>query len=143
MSGSVAGGYAFNRTRSQYLATRLSIADTHWSRLRGLVGKTTSDFQQERGLWIVPCRGVHTLGMRFPIDVIYLSPDKVVVHLETALAAMAPGPMTSSSPSGSSGVGRAPITRPHLTRPASAMRTGARPHSARRQERSAGADASA
>ena len=86
MSGSVAGGYAFNRTRSQYLATRLSIADTHWSRLRGLVGKTTSDFQQERGLWIVPCRGVHTLGMRFPIDVIYLSPDKVVVHLETALA---------------------------------------------------------
>jgi len=86
MSGSVACGYAFNRTRSQYLATRLSIADTHWSRLRGLVGKTASDFQQERGLWIVPCRGVHTLGMRFPIDVIYLSPDKVVVHLEPALA---------------------------------------------------------
>ena len=86
MSRSVACGYAFNRTRSQYLATRLSIADTHWSRLRGLVGKTASDFQQERGLWIVPCRGVHTLGMRFPIDVIYLSPDKVVVHLEPALA---------------------------------------------------------
>ena len=86
MSGSVTCGYAFNRTRSQYLATRLSIADTHWSRLRGLVGKTASDFQQERGLWIVPCRGVHTLGMRFPIDVIYLSPDKVVVHLEPALA---------------------------------------------------------
>lgn len=85
MSGSVACGYAFNRTRSQYLATRLSVADTHWSRLRGLVGKTASEFQQERGLWIVPCRGVHTLGMRFPIDVIYLSPDKVVVHLEPAL----------------------------------------------------------
>jgi hypothetical protein len=85
MSGSAACGYAFNRTRSQYLATRLSVADTHWSRLRGLLGKTASDFQQERGLWIVPCRGVHTLGMRFPIDVIYLSPDKVVVHLEPAL----------------------------------------------------------
>ena len=85
MSRSVACGYAFNRTRSQYLATRLSVADTNWSRLRGLVGKTASEFQQERGLWIVPCRGVHTLGMRFPIDVIYLSPDKVVVHLEPAL----------------------------------------------------------
>jgi hypothetical protein len=85
MSESVACGYAFNRTRSQYLATRLSVADTHWSRLRGLVGKTTSDFQQERGLWIVPCRGVHTLGMRFPIDVVYLSREKVVVHLEPAL----------------------------------------------------------
>jgi uncharacterized membrane protein (UPF0127 family) len=85
MSRSVACGYAFNRTRSQYLATRLSVADTHWSRLRGLVGKTASDFQQERGLWIVPCRGVHTLGMRFPIDVIYLTRDQVVIHLEPRL----------------------------------------------------------
>jgi uncharacterized protein len=85
MSGSVTCGYAFNRTRSQYLATRLSVADTHWSRLRGLMGKTVSDFQQESGLWIVPCRGVHTLGMRFPIDVIYMDRDRVVVHLEPAL----------------------------------------------------------
>lgn len=85
MSGSTTRSYAFNRTRSQYLATRLSVADTHWSRLRGLVGKTASDFQQESGLWIVPCHGVHTLGMRFPIDVIYLDRDRVVVHLESAL----------------------------------------------------------
>jgi uncharacterized membrane protein (UPF0127 family) len=85
MSQSVARGYAFNRTRSQYLATRLSVADTHWSRLRGLLGQTSSEFGQERGLWIVPCRGVHTLGMSFPIDVIYLNRDQVVVHLEPAL----------------------------------------------------------
>lgn len=85
MSESVARGYAFNRTRRQYLATRLAVADSHWSRLCGLVGKSSSDFQQEHGLWIVPCRGVHTLGMRFPIDVIYLTRDKVVLHLEPAL----------------------------------------------------------
>jgi uncharacterized membrane protein (UPF0127 family) len=85
LSGPAASGYAFNRTRSQYLATRLSVADTHWSRLLGLMGKTASDFQQESGLWIVPCRGVHTLGMRFPIDVIYLDRDRVVVHLEPVL----------------------------------------------------------
>jgi uncharacterized membrane protein (UPF0127 family) len=82
---SVTCGYAFNRTRRQYLATRLSVADTHWSRLLGLMGKTASDFQQESGLWIVPCRGVHTLGMRFPIDVLYLDRDRVVVHLEPGL----------------------------------------------------------
>ena len=86
MPGPVTCGYAFNWTRSQYLATRLSVADTHWSRLRGLIGKTPSDFEQERGLWIVPCRGVHTLGMRFPIDVVYLSRAKLVVHLEPGLA---------------------------------------------------------
>ena len=82
---SVTCGYAFNRTRRQYLATRLSVADTHWSRLLGLMGKTASDFQQPSGLWIVPCRGVHTLGMRFPIDVLYLDRDRVVVHLEPGL----------------------------------------------------------
>jgi len=83
MSASVACGYAFNRTRRQYLATRLSIADTHWSRFCGLLGK--ADFGQDQGLWIVPCRGVHTLWMRFPIDVVYLSRNNVVVHLESAL----------------------------------------------------------
>ncbi len=86
MSESVVRGYAFNRTRRQYLATRLAIADTHWTRLCGLVGKSSSDFPQEHGLWIVPCRGVHTLGMRFPIDVIYLTRENVVLHLEPALA---------------------------------------------------------
>jgi uncharacterized protein len=86
MSESVVCGYAFNRTRRQYLATRLAVANDHWSRLCGLVGKAPSDFQQEHGLWIVPCRGVHTLGMRFPIDVIYLTPDNVVLHLEQALS---------------------------------------------------------
>jgi uncharacterized protein len=86
MSEPVARGYAFNRTRRHYLATRLSVADTHWSRLRGLIGKTSSDFRQEHGLWIVPCRGVHTLGMRFPIDVIYLTSENVVLHLEQGLA---------------------------------------------------------
>ncbi|MGC2194308.1 MAG: DUF192 domain-containing protein [Terriglobales bacterium] len=85
MSESVLCGYAFNRTRRQYLATRLAVANTHWSRLCGLVGKAASDFQQEHGLWIVPCRGVHTLGMRFPIDVVYLTRENVVLHLEHAL----------------------------------------------------------
>jgi len=86
MSASVASGYALNRTRGQYLATRLSVADTHWSRFCGLMGKASSEFRQEQGLWIVPCRGVHTCWMRFPIDVIYLTRDKVVLHLEPALA---------------------------------------------------------
>lgn len=85
MSASVACGYVFNRTRRQYLATRLSVADTHWSRFCGLMGKASSDFGQEQGLWIVPCRGVHTFWMRFPIDVIYLTRDHTVLHLEPAL----------------------------------------------------------
>jgi uncharacterized membrane protein (UPF0127 family) len=78
-------GQAFNRTRQTYLATELALADTHWSRLRGLVGASANDFRDGCGLWIVPCRGVHTLAMRFPIDVVYLSGAGTVVHVEQKL----------------------------------------------------------
>jgi uncharacterized protein len=84
---SVAGstGYAFNRTRSAYLATHLSVAETYWSRLRGLMYRSASSFPAGDALWIVPSRGVHTFAMKFPIDVIYLDHKKFVVHLEQNL----------------------------------------------------------
>jgi len=76
---------AFNRTRQRYLATELAVAQTHWTRLRGLLGTSEGDFRNGRGLWIRPCRGVHTLAMRFPIDVVYLDREGTVVHLEQNL----------------------------------------------------------
>src|SRR6266516_1578227 len=78
-------GYAFNRTRQAYRATQLSIAATHWSRLRGLMCTEADSFRAGQGLWIVPSRGVHTFAMRFPIDVLYLDKDKRVVHMEPGL----------------------------------------------------------
>jgi uncharacterized protein len=82
MPGLVPRGQAFNQTRQLYLATELAVAETHWSRLRGLLGASADDFRNGRGLWIRPCRGVHTLAMRFPIDVVYLNRAGRVVHLE-------------------------------------------------------------
>lgn len=78
-------GQAFNQTRQAYLATALSVADTHWTRLRGLLGRAADDFCTGAGLWIVPCHGVHTLGMGFPIDVVYLDRNFTVVHVESDL----------------------------------------------------------
>ena len=78
-------GYAFNRTRQAYLATQLSLAATHWSRLRGLMCTEAGSFHAGQGLWVVPSRGVHTFAMRFPIDVVYLDEHKNVVHLEQDL----------------------------------------------------------
>ncbi len=80
-----AQGQAFNRTRQAYLATELSVADTHWSRLCGLLGRSADDFRNGSGLWIVPCHGVHTLGMGFAIDVIYLDRELQVIHVESDL----------------------------------------------------------
>ncbi|HZQ94191.1 MAG TPA: DUF192 domain-containing protein [Candidatus Sulfotelmatobacter sp.] len=76
---------AFNRTRGAYLATRVELANTSWTRLRGLIGRSSTEFPQGSGLWIVPCRGVHTWAMSFPIDVVYLTRDQVILHLEPGL----------------------------------------------------------
>ena len=76
---------AFNQTRRVYLATELAVANTHWTRLRGLLGTAPDDFRNGRGIWIVPCHGVHTLAMRFSIDVAYLDQDRIVIHIEREL----------------------------------------------------------
>lgn len=75
-------GYAYNRTRQAFLASELRVADTHGGRLRGLMGRSPESFPPGSGLWIIPCHGVHTMAMRFPIDVVYLDADQVVVGLE-------------------------------------------------------------
>ena len=77
--------YAFNSTRQAYLATRLSFAGTHWSRLRGLMLTPAADFAAGQGLWISPSHGIHTFAMRFPIDAVYLDRNKTVVHVEQNL----------------------------------------------------------
>ena len=77
-----ADGKAFYLTRQAHLATALAVADTHWRRLRGLLGLGSDDFRNGSGLWIVPCHGVHTLGMGFPIDVLYLDHGLKVVRIQ-------------------------------------------------------------
>jgi len=85
MSESSSMGYAFNRTRLAYLATELRLARTHWTRFRGLMGAKPEQFADGAGLWIVPCHGVHTFAMNFPIDALYLDSRKAVVHIEQNL----------------------------------------------------------
>jgi len=85
MPAAVPQGFAFNRTRRAFLATQLSVAGTYWSRLRGLMGAAATNFCAGQGLWIVPSHGVHTLAMRFPIDVVYLNEDGVVIYAKPNL----------------------------------------------------------
>jgi uncharacterized protein len=74
--------YVYNKTRETFVATEAILADSYLRRLVGLLGKTRRWAQLGRGLWIVPSRGVHTIGMMFPIDLIFLSKDKEVVYVE-------------------------------------------------------------
>ena len=80
---------AVNQDRGTELATAVARAATFWSRLQGLRGR--SRFENGQGLWIVPCRGVHTSGLAFDIDVLFLDADRRVVAAEER---MKPGRMS-------------------------------------------------
>jgi uncharacterized membrane protein (UPF0127 family) len=49
--------------------------------MRGLIGTSATEFQTGQALWIIPCRGVHTFAMQFPLDLLYLDRDGCVVGL--------------------------------------------------------------
>jgi uncharacterized protein len=74
--------YVYNKTRETFVATEAAVANSYVRRLVGLLGKTKRWARFGCGLWIIPSRGVHTIGMLFPIDLIFLSKDKEVVHIE-------------------------------------------------------------
>jgi uncharacterized membrane protein (UPF0127 family) len=59
-----------NATRGTLLASQLEVADHGAKRSKGLLGRT--GLSQGEGLWIVPCEAVHTVGMQFAIDLVYL-----------------------------------------------------------------------
>ena len=73
------GLHVTNVTRGTVLADSLDTADTFVNSLMGLMGK--SCLQRGRGLWIKTCQSIHTFWMRFPIDVLFLDTQGVVVHL--------------------------------------------------------------
>lgn len=74
---------AVSNERDGTLIGRLRVADRAWPRLRGLLGHPEP--ARGEGLLIEPCNGVHTVGMRYPIDVLFLRQDGVVLRCERAL----------------------------------------------------------
>lgn len=81
----------FNRTRESFLSLRITAADTHISRLRGLLGRLS--LKEDEGIWVVPSQGVHTIGVLFPIDVIYLNAEHRVIYLQESFGAFRVGPV--------------------------------------------------
>jgi uncharacterized protein len=65
-----------NLTRQAELAHNVDVADYGSRRRKGLLGRGM--LAAGEGLWIVPCEAVHTFGMRFPIDLIYLDRNQRV-----------------------------------------------------------------
>lgn len=59
-----------NTTRNAALGCRIRLADSWWSRLRGFLGRPEPIIGD--GILLSPCSRIHTFGMRFPLDVLFL-----------------------------------------------------------------------
>jgi len=75
----------YNRTQQTLMASEVTVADSYLRRLVGLLGRPPGWARPERGLWIIPSNAVHTLGMMFPIDVVFLDGGNQVVRTQEFL----------------------------------------------------------
>jgi uncharacterized protein len=66
-----------NRTRGTVLGTCVSLANDLPSRSRGYLFRAPPAAGE--GILLTPCRAVHMFGVRFPLDVLFISEDGRVV----------------------------------------------------------------
>jgi uncharacterized membrane protein (UPF0127 family) len=71
---------AFNKRNNRSIASDVTVANTLFARLRGLLGR--ENLTPGEAMWIKPCNWIHTIGMRFPIDILFLKNDNTVVEVE-------------------------------------------------------------
>ncbi len=74
---------AINATRHRRIALDVRRCDTFWTRLRGLLGRPKP--KAGEAVWIEPCGSVHTFGMSYPIDAVFLDSQNRVVRIERKL----------------------------------------------------------
>jgi hypothetical protein len=69
--------------RTQSIVACVEVADRGPARTRGLLGRRS--LEQREGLWIVPCEAVHTFGMKFAIDLVFLDRRNVVRKMRSSV----------------------------------------------------------
>lgn len=70
-----------NESKGALIASRVKVADSMSARLRGLLG--TVSLPVDQGLWLTPCRSVHMFFMKYPIDVLFLDEQGMVLSQST------------------------------------------------------------
>jgi uncharacterized membrane protein (UPF0127 family) len=68
-----------NATKGVILGDAVIVASDSRTRRTGLLRHST--LIPGEGLWIVPCEAVHTFGMKFAIDVVFLSRKKQILKV--------------------------------------------------------------
>jgi uncharacterized membrane protein (UPF0127 family) len=87
----------YNQTRESFLSLGVAAADTTLARLKGLIGKISLGLDE--GLWIVPSRGIHTVGVLFPLDLVYLDENHTVIHVVESFPSFRISPLITQAAS--------------------------------------------
>ena len=74
-----------NASSSRVVADTVELAITRATRRRGLLGR--DGLPSGHALLIAPCSSIHTWFMRFPIDVIFVRRDGLVLKTRAAIPA--------------------------------------------------------
>lgn len=69
----------WNATTGNIVATRIDILSTFLQRAVGLLARPS--MRGDEGVLIRPCRAIHTMGMRFPIDVVFADGQNRVLRV--------------------------------------------------------------
>jgi len=64
-----------NQTRGSVLCEHCAVANNPFTRIKGLLGRKS--LAMDEGLLITPCPSVHMIGMKFAIDVLFLTRENV------------------------------------------------------------------
>lgn len=84
-----------NASRGTVVAERVRVARSAWARGRGLMLRAS--LAPGTGLLIDPCGSIHSMWMRFPIDVLYVDRDHVVVRTAEAMPPWRIGPLRTGA----------------------------------------------
>ncbi len=73
-----------NPARGNIICSRVLLADNFWTRGKGLLGKKSLDANE--GILLVPGTSIHMFGMKFSIDVLFLTKDHLVTDFVEDIA---------------------------------------------------------
>jgi uncharacterized protein len=68
-----------NASRNRVLGEMVREARSRFSRMKGLLG--VDGLLPGEGLWICPCKSIHSFGMRFVFDALFIGPELKVVGM--------------------------------------------------------------
>ena len=68
-----------NKNNNKLLASKVIMADTFMTRLKGLMFK--KNLEKDTAMLIHPCNSVHTFFMKFSLDILFISKEYEVIYV--------------------------------------------------------------